>query len=97
MVYTFLIPVETISEEGIDLSDKNQLLNYLEKKVYEKAKHSSIKINFSEAGNVSAMKYVVSKSERFYLLAETIHVKNRFCFVYKYLYPMEKKWIYINR
>lgn len=99
VAYTFsIIPVETISEEGIDLSDKNQLLNYLEKTVYEKAKHSSLKINFSEAGNVSAMKYVVSKSERFYLLAETIHVKNKYPVLYnKHYIPMENGYILIDR
>ena len=99
VAYTLsIIPVETISEEGIDLLDKNQLLNYLEETVYKKAKHSSIKINFSEAGNVSAMKYVVSKSERFYLLAETVHVKNKYPVLYnKHYIPMENGYILIDR
>ena len=99
VAYTLsIIPVETISEEGIDLSNKKELLNYLEKTVYEKAKHSSIKINFSEAGNVSAMKYIVSKSERFYLLAEAIHIKNKYPVLYnKHYIPMENGYILVDR
>lgn len=97
--YTFsIIPVETISEEGINLSEKQELLDYLEKTVYEKAKHSSLKINFSEAGNVSAMKYVVSKSERFYLLAEAVHIKNKYPVLYnKHYIPVENGYILIDR
>ena len=92
------IPVETISEAGIELSDKNQLLEYLDKTIYEKAKHSSIKLTFSEAGNVSAMKYTVSKSERFYLLAESIHIKNKYPVLYnKHYIPVENGSIIIDR
>lgn len=92
------IPVETISEAGIELSDKNQLLAYLDKTIYEKAKHSSIKLTFSEAGNVSAMKYTVSKSERFYLLAESIHIKNKYPVLYnKHYIPVENGSIIIDR
>lgn len=92
------IPVETISEAGIELSDKKQLLDYLEDTVYKKAKHSSLKLNFSEAGNVSAMKYTVSKSERFYLLAETIRIKNKYPVLYnKHYIPVEYGSIIIDR
>lgn len=44
VAYTLsIIPVETISEEGIDLSDKNQLLNYLEKKCMKKQNTHQLK------------------------------------------------------
>lgn len=92
------IPVETISEEGIELSEKENLLKYLETIVYEKAKHSSLKLTFSEAGNVSAMKYTVSESKKFYLLGETIHIKNKYPVLYnKHYIPVENGSILIDR
>ncbi len=93
-----IIPVETISEEGIELSEKSQLLEYLEKTVYEKAKRSTIKINFSGAGNLSAMKYKISESTRFYLLNETLYVKNKYPVVHnKHYIPVENSYIMIDR
>lgn len=99
VAYTFsIIPVETISEEDINLADKSMLLEYLEKKVYEKARHSSVQLSFSEAGNISAMKYIVSKSERFYLLGEAVYVKNQYPVVYnKHYIPLENAYILIDR
>lgn len=99
VAYTFsIIPVETISEENIELSDKSKLLEFLEKKIYENAKRSSLQISFSEAGNVSSMKYVVSKSERFYLLGEAVYIKNQYPVVYnKHYIPMENASIFIDR
>ena len=99
IAYTLsIIPVETISEEGIELSDKNQLLEYIDKIIYQKAKHSSLKLNFSESGNISAMKYVISESEKFYLLAEIIHIKNKYPVLYnKHYIPVEIGNIVIDR
>ena len=99
VAYSFsIIPVETISEENIELSDKSQLLEFLEKDIYEKAKRSSIQISFSEAGNISAMKYVVSQSERFYLLGEAVYIKNQYPVLYnKHYVPMENSFIFIDR
>ncbi len=73
-------------------------MDYLEDTVYKKAKYSSLKLNFSEAGNVSAMKYTVSKSERFYLLAEIIRIKNKYPVLYnKHYIPVEYGSIIIDR
>jgi len=80
------------------LSEKSQLLEYLEKTVYEKAKRSTIKINFSGAGNLSAMKYKISESTRFYLLNETLYVKNKYPVVHnKHYIPVENSYIMIDR
>lgn len=99
LAYGFsIIPVETISEEGIELSDKNQLLKYLEETVYKKAKKSSLQISFSESGNVSAMKYVVSEKEKFYLFSEAVYVNGSCPVVYnKYYIPLENGYILIDR
>ncbi len=93
-----IIPIETIAEEKIDLADKNQLLEYLEKNLYEDAKYSSIQLTFSEAGNFSSMKENLSKSKRFYLLGETVYSKNKYPAVHnKHYIPVENGHILINR
>lgn len=98
IAYTLsMIPVETISEEKIELADKKQLLNFLEKTIYEKSCHSSIKISFSEAGNFSSMKSI-SKKGKFYLLGESIYIKSQYPVVYnKHYIPIENGQIIVER
>ncbi len=99
MAYTLsIIPIETIAEENIDLADKNQLLEFLEKTLYKDAKNSSIQLTFSEAGNFSAMKYNLSKKQKFYLLGEAVYTKSKNPVVYnKHYIPVEYGHIIVNR
>lgn len=99
VAYTFsVIPIETIGEENIDLGDKYQLLNYLENKLYEEGKYSSMHLTLSEAGNFSSERYSLSDNERFYLLGETVYSKNKYPAVHnKHYIPVEYGHIVINR
>lgn len=99
IAYTLsIIPIETISSQGIDLKDKNNLLNYLERTLYKEATSSTINFSFSGAGNISATKYIVSESDRFYLMAETISSNKDYPDVHnKHYIPVEQGRIVINR
>ena len=99
IAYTLsIIPIETIMDKKIDLSDKNNLLEYIEKIVYDEAKHSSLEINFSESGNFSSMKYIISRDEKFYLLGEAIYTENSYPALYnKHYIPLQYGRIFIDR
>lgn len=99
IAYTLsVIPIETIANEEIDLKDKSNLLNYLENTLYNKASNSSIKFSLSSAGNISAVKYIVSESDKFYLMAETVYSNGEYPVVHnKHYIPVEYGDIIINR
>lgn len=99
VAYTLsVLPIETITEEKIDLNDKNSLLNFLEKESYKKARHSSLNINFSTAGNFTSMKYTIAKNSKFWLLEEKIYIKHDCPLVHnKHYVPMEHSHITIER
>lgn len=99
VAYTLsFIPIETITEEKIDLSDKNSILKFLEETSYEMAKYSKININFSTAGNFTAMKYTIAKNKKSWLLEEVIYKRNDFPLVHhKHYLPLEHSHISIER
>lgn len=99
VAYTLsFIPIETVTEEKIDLSDKNALLKFLEETSYQKARHSTININFSVAGNFTSMKYTIAKNSKSWLLEEKVFTKGDFPLVHhKHYLPMENSHICIER
>lgn len=99
IAYTLsMIPIETIVEEKIDLSDKKQILEFLEKTSYKKAKHSTLKVTFSGAGNFTAMKYTIAKNTKCFLLEEVLYIKKGVPIVHhKHYLPMEYSHIVIER
>lgn len=99
VAYTLsFIPIETITEEKIDLADKNSLLKFLEETSYQKAKHSTININFSVAGNFTSMKYTIAKNSKSWLLDEGVYIKAEYPLVHhKHYLPMENSHISIER
>lgn len=98
IAYTLtIIPIETVVEEKIDLNNKDKFVEFLEKEVYEKARHSSIKLNFSTAGNFSSMK-TLSNTDKFCLLGETLYYKNKYPVLHnKHYIPIEYSNIVIER
>lgn len=99
VAYTLsFIPIETVTEFEIDLNNKDSLLNFLEKLSYDKAKHSSLNINYSTAGNFTSMKYTIAKNSRCWLLEEKVFVKADYPIVWhKHYIPMENGHISIER
>lgn len=99
VAYTLsFIPIETITEEKIDLADKNSLLKFLDETSYQKAKHSTLNINFSVAGNFTSMKYTIAKNSKCWLLDEGVYIKAEYPLVHhKHYLPIENSHISIER
>lgn len=99
VAYTLsFVPIETITDEKIDLNDKNSLLKFLEETSYQKAKHSTININYSVAGNFTSMKYTIAKNSKSWLIEEKLYSKNEYPMVHhKHYLPMENSHISIER
>ena len=58
IAYTFtIIPIETISSLNIDLNNKEALLNFIEKDVFNKCNDSTIEVKFSSSGNCATKKH----------------------------------------
>lgn len=93
-----ILPVETIKEREIDLNNSEELLEYLEKEIYMEARHSNLKLIYSESGNFSAVKYKISDSNKCYLVTESLYSKNKYPEVHnKHYLPIENSHIEINR
>ena len=71
------IPIEVISQEQLDLNDKNNLLNYLENNVYKKSNGVNYIFLHSTAGNFTSIKYALSGKSSFILVHETIYDDNK--------------------
>jgi DNA-binding GntR family transcriptional regulator len=67
------IPIDVISEEHIDLNDREQLKSFLEKGCYEKMKRHTLAITGSKAGNFTASKHHLSEDNLFLLITEHIY------------------------
>lgn len=99
VAYTIsVIPAETILEASIDLNDKEKLLKYIEKEIYNISKYSSLKISFSEIGNISSVKYKLGSDNKCHLLSETLYNKNDLPIIFsKHYIPLEEGNIIIYR
>ncbi|WP_410207476.1 GntR family transcriptional regulator [Fusobacterium sp.] len=93
-----MVPIETITENSIDLSDKSRLLEFLEKKIYQKPNQSRIRLYFSQAGNFVSSKYPLSKEKKSFLLEETVYISKEKIIVHnKHYVPVENSQIIIER
>lgn len=68
-----MIPIETISRLGIDLNHKEQLLELLEKGIYDTAQRAHLKLQSTGAGNFISAKYVVAESGEIELIWELLY------------------------
>lgn len=99
VAYTIsVIPAETVLEAEVDLSKQEEVLEFINKEVYEIAKYSTLKISFSEIGNISSTKYKLCKNNRCHLLVETLYNKNNSPIMYnKHYIPIDSGEIVIYR
>lgn len=73
-------------------------MKFLEETSYQKAKHSTININFSVAGNFTSMKYTIAKNGKSWLLEEKVYIRADYPLVHhKHYLPMENSHISIER
>lgn len=79
IAYTFtLLPIETISKFNLDLNDKDKILEFLEKELYELSSDILVEIKYSTSGNFAAKAYPISSENHFHLIQETIHKDSEF-------------------
>ena len=77
VAYSFtLIPIETISENNIDLNNKNDLLKFLEKEIYSISEKSLIEIKHSAAGSFTTKKYSLHSNGHCHLIQESLYTNN---------------------
>lgn len=99
IAYTLsILPIETILEENIDLSQEKKLLQFLTEVVYQKARYSELQLMQSGMDNFYEMKYEIGKEKNIYLLQEALYSKNKYPIVYqKHYIPMSCSHISIIR
>lgn len=79
IAYTFtLLPIETISKFNLDLNNQDQILEFIEKKIYEISSDILVEIKYSTSGNFAAKSYPISSENQFHLIQETIHKDSEF-------------------
>ncbi|MBE6063183.1 MAG: GntR family transcriptional regulator [Clostridium butyricum] len=99
VAYTFtLIPIETISENNIDLNNTNQLLDFLEKGLYSISEKSLLEIKHSTAGSFTAKKYQLHSNDHCHLIQESLFTNNTSipAVFNKHYLPMDISSIKIN-
>lgn len=99
VAYSFtLIPIETISENSIDLNNKDELLNFLENYVYTKSSKSVIEIKHSAAGSFTAKKYSLYSNRNCHLIQESLYIntENSPALINKHYLPIDISSITIN-
>ena len=73
IAFTFTtIPVETVSELGLDLNDKEGLRNFVEKGIYEKGKHATLEL-LPDSEGVEIVRSRMRKGAHITLLMENIY------------------------
>lgn len=78
IAYTFTtIPIETISEENIDLNDKLQLETFVETGIYEKGRRSTLEL-LQNAKGVEIVREKMPKGAHITLLLENIYGEDNF-------------------
>lgn len=99
VAYSFtLIPIETISENNIDLNNKDELLQFIESEVYTKSSKSTIEIKHSAAGSFTAKKYTLYSNGQCHLIQESLYTntENSPAIFNKHYLPIDISSIRIN-
>lgn len=93
-----LIPIETISENNIDLNDKQALLKFLESDLYEISSKSTIEIKHSVSGSFTTKKYSLYSNKQCHLIQESLYTttSNSPAVYNKHYLPLDISSIKIN-
>lgn len=77
VAYAFsIIPIDNISKFDIDLNSHEQLLNFVEKDIYDICENMTLDIKFSTSGNFAAKKSPFTNKEHFFLVEEKVSLNN---------------------
>lgn len=98
IAYSFsIIPIENISKYNVDLNNHDELLNFVEKDIYDICDNVTLDIKFSTSGNYAAKKYHFSDKEHFFLLEEKVCLKNNCVMAFsKFYLPVDMSTIRIH-
>lgn len=98
IAYAFsIIPIEHISKYNIDLNNHDELLQFIEKDIYEICDNLTLDIKFSTSGNFAAKKYLFADKEHFFLLEEKVCLKDNEIITFsKFYLPVDTSTIRIH-
>nr|WP_245000754.1 GntR family transcriptional regulator [Clostridium sardiniense] len=91
VAYTFtIIPIEAISTFNLDLNDREELLKFIEDKVYTECTDALVDIKFSTAGNFVTKGHPISCEKQFYLVEEGLYKNSKYPIAFnKHYLPMQ--------
>lgn len=98
VAYAFsIIPIDNISKFDIDLNNHEQLLNFVEKDIYNSCKNLTLDVKFSTSGNYAAKKPPFSSKEHFFLIEEKVSINNNSTVEFsKFYLPVDMSTIRVN-
>ena len=98
VAYAFsIIPIDNISKFDIDLNNHEQLLNFVEKDIYNSCNNLTLDVKFSTSGNYAAKKPPFSSKEHFFLIEEKVSINNNSTVEFsKFYLPVDKSTIRVN-
>lgn len=99
VAYTLtMLPTEVLKENSINLSNKKELLKFLEKKVYTKPNTSKLKFNYTETVKFVSSRHANVKEKRTFLLEEEIVLSKTSRIIHnKHYIPLHNSDIIIER
>ena len=98
VAYAFsIMPIDNISKFDIDLNNHEQLLNFVEKDIYNSCNNLTLDVKFSTSGNYAAKKPPFSSKEHFFLIEEKVSINNNSTVEFsKFYLPVDKSTIRVN-
>ena len=79
VAYSFtLLPIETISKFNLDLNQHDEILDFIEKELYEVSSDILVEIKYSTSGNFAAKTNPISPENQFHLIQETLYKDSEF-------------------
>lgn len=98
LAYSYtIIPIEAISKFNIDLSDKNNLLKFIEEESYKECSKIKSTIKFTTSGNFVTKRHPIPDESQFYLIEEAIYSNSELPVIFnKHYLPMKHSTIKVN-
>lgn len=98
VAYAFsIMPIDNISKFDIDLNNHEQLLNFVEKDIYNDCNNIMLDVKFSTSGNYASKRSSFLDNEQFFLIEEKVSTYNEFTMKFsKFYLPVDMSSIRIN-
>ena len=98
LAYSYtIISIEAISKFNIDLSDKNNLLKFIEEESYKECSKIKSTIKFTTSGNFVTKRHPIPDESQFYLIEEAIYSNSELPIIFnKHYLPMKHSTLKVN-